>query len=352
MDSRKRRFVETAVSMALDPEHGYSQKPPSGRWGPDYDCSSFVYEVADKAGYSVGRENEGDRVRWTGTMTKDFKDAGFQLLPFANVGVSGLEIGDILLNLAVHAEVYLGGGASVGALNSETGDYEGEAGDQTGDEISIHPLKDVPIQWNFILRPPDEESEGDGEMPNYPMGQMNGWGAGMGNGYSRNNYPQSYSQTYGQGYSQGYGMYPQGNLGQMNGYSQANAGAWPQAGNQQGAKFVSGVQEANERFVPAGVTECFLTNDWKHLIVKSADQQGYPSMRVFDIQECMEDMGQQGYQAYPQGGEMVTRQEFEQLKEMLQNVQPAVSDPAGHAQGANGTPNANVQPNGRSGRNA
>lgn len=341
MDSRKRRFVETAVSMALDPEHGYSQKPPSGRWGPDYDCSSFVYEVADKAGYSVGRENDDGKVRWTGTMTKDFKDAGFQLLPFANVGVSGLEIGDILLNLAVHAEVYLGGGASVGALNSEDGDYAGEAGDQTGNEISIHPLKDVPVQWNFILRPPDEESEGDGNMVNYPNGYP---------GYPRT----TYSSTYGQGYNQGYGMYPQGNLGQMNGYSQANAGSWPQAGSQQpGAKFVSGVQEANERFVPAGVTECFLTNDWKHLIVKSADQQGYPTMRVFDIQECMEDMGQHGYsQGYPQGGEIVTRQEFEQLKEMLQNVQSAISDPAGHVQGANGPANANVQPNGRSGRNA
>lgn len=346
MDSRKRRLVETAVSMALDPEHGYSQKPPSGRWGPDYDCSSFVYEVADRAGYSVGRENDGDQVRWTGTMTKDFKDAGFQLLPFANVGVSGLEIGDILLNLAVHAEVYLGGGASVGALNSETGDYVGEAGDQTGEEISIHPLKDVPVQWNFILRAPDEESEGDGEMPNYPNGYP---------GYPRTTYPQSYGQTYGQGYNQGYGMYPQGNLGQMNGYSQANGGtlSWPQAGNQQGAKFVSGVQEANERFVPAGVTECFLTNDWKHLIVKSADQQGYPSMRVFDIQECMEDMGQQGYsQGYAQGGGPVSRQEFEQLKEMLQNVQSAISDPAGHAQGANGAAGSAVQSNGRSTRNA
>lgn len=348
MNSRKYRMVSKAVEMAEDPSHGYSQKPPSGRWGPDYDCSSFVYKVANDAGYSVGTGPGGDHARWTGMMTKDFKDAGFQLLPFANVGISGLKIGDILLNLAVHAEIYLGDGDSVGAEMSETGGYSGKAGDQTGEEISVHPVKDVPIQWNFVLRPPEDEREEreDDDMAGYPMGQMNGW-AGQtpqAAGYSR---PQGYGYQQG-GYPMGgWQGYPQGNLGQMNGYSQTSAGTgWPQA-NQQGAKFVSGVQEANERFVPAGVTDCFLTNDWKHLIVKSADQQGYPSMRVFDIQECMEDMAQQGM-GYQQGGDAtVTRQEFEQLKEMLQNVQSILSE-SGNAQGGNGS--GSMQAANRSGR--
>ena len=342
--SRKDTMVLKAIEMALDDRHGYSQKPPSGRWGPDYDCSSFIYEVADYAGYPVGRGP--DKVRFTGVMLKDFLEAGFQVLPFANVGISGLKLGDILLNLAVHAEIYVGDGVAAAAEHAENGGYIGKAGDQTGEEISLHPIADIPVQWNFILRPPDEEEDkegDDGDMPNYPMnqGNMGGWQGRMPNmnAYPQGGYTQSY--TYPQGMYNN-NTYPQGNLGQMNGYSQANAGGWPQA-NQPKHPFVSGIQEANEKFVPAGVTECFLTNDWKHLIVKTADQQGYPSMRVFDIQECMdESMGQQDMGGYPQGMEQpVTRQEFEQLKEMLQNVQ---SD--GHAQGTDRT--KSTRSNGRS----
>ena len=95
--SRKDKFVQEMEHFADDDSHGYSQKPPSGRWGPDYDCSSLIYEAADNAGYSVGTGS--DKVRFTGTMLKDFEKAGFQILPFANVGISDLKIGDILLNL-------------------------------------------------------------------------------------------------------------------------------------------------------------------------------------------------------------------------------------------------------------
>ena len=131
--SRREEFVDLALQYAENDSHGYSQKPPSGRWGPDYDCSSLLYSLADKAGYPVG--SGSDKVRFTGTMLKDFEKAGFQILPFANVGVSDLEIGDILLNLALHAEVYVGNGESVAATGSETGGFVGESGDQTGHEI-------------------------------------------------------------------------------------------------------------------------------------------------------------------------------------------------------------------------
>ena len=87
-ESRKQRMVELALQIASDPEHGYSQKPPSGRWGPDFDCSSLIYYLAHEAGYDVGIG--GDKVRFTGTMLKDFEKAGFQILPFANVGISDL----------------------------------------------------------------------------------------------------------------------------------------------------------------------------------------------------------------------------------------------------------------------
>lgn len=114
--NRRMTFVNLALYYAEDDSHGYSQKPPSGRWGPDYDCSSLLYFLAEKAGYPVG--SGGDKVRYTGTMLKDFEKAGFQILPFANVGISDLKIGDILLNLALHAEVYVGNGESVGATTA------------------------------------------------------------------------------------------------------------------------------------------------------------------------------------------------------------------------------------------
>ena len=131
--NRCSKMVQLAISMANDNRYGYSQKPPSGRWGPDFDCSSFIYYIADRSGYPVGTGK--DKVRFTGTMIKDFEKAGFQILPFANVGISDLKIGDILLNLALHAEVYVGNGESVGALSSENGGYVGEEGDQTSHEI-------------------------------------------------------------------------------------------------------------------------------------------------------------------------------------------------------------------------
>ena len=93
--SRREGFVDLALQYADDDSHGYSQKPPSGRWGPDYDCSSLLYQLAKEAGYSV--ETGSDKVRFTGTMLKDFEKAGFQILPFANVGISDLEVGDIIV---------------------------------------------------------------------------------------------------------------------------------------------------------------------------------------------------------------------------------------------------------------
>lgn len=50
---RKSRFVHYMLMYANDDSHGYSQKPPSGRWGPDYDCSSLIYQAAHDAGYPM-----------------------------------------------------------------------------------------------------------------------------------------------------------------------------------------------------------------------------------------------------------------------------------------------------------
>lgn len=308
LKSRREAFVDQVLRYADDDTHGYSQKPPSGRWGPDYDCSSLLYQAASDAGYDVGVGS--DKVRFTGTMLKDFEKAGFQILPFANVGISDLEIGDILLNLALHAEVYVGEGQTVGATSSETGGFVGEAGDQTGHEIERHPAITFDKDWDYILRPPDDDQyeeieEGDEEMPmNYgptPMPQQ--WG----NPQGANMYPQNtgYNQGY-QNYNRGTG-YPQGNLGQMNGYSQANAGGYqqgmmpmgPQGQSQQMETdycFVKGIEGARNSYGFPNSRKPLFDEDKPIFYAVTYGPQGTPvdihPYKFMDDFESMEDMPQ------------------------------------------------------------
>lgn len=341
--SRREGFVDLALRYAEDDSHGYSQKPPSGRWGPDYDCSSLLYQLANDAGYPVG--TGGDKVRFTGTMLKDFEKAGFQILPFANVGISDLEVGDILLNLALHAEVYVGNGESVGATSSETGGFVGEAGDQTGTEIEKHPVTTFDKEWDYILRPPsDEDEEGGDEVPMYnqPGQGLNGMyspttvpGSWNGN-WSNPMYPQGNRQPM--QYNTGY---PQGNLGQMNGYSQANAG-YPQGGAQgypQGMDndlcFVMGIEGAkNLQGAPNSRKAVFDEDKPLMYIVGFGPQGSVNDIHVYQFEECSEEMPQHlsplmkqnmmpmGGGLGQQQGDYITRTELEQmLKEMLPNAQ-------------------------------
>ena len=350
MSSRREAFVDLALSYAENDSHGYSQKPPSGRWGPDYDCSSLVYHLANEAGYPVG--TGGDKVRFTGTMLKDFEKAGFQILPFANVGISDLEVGDILLNLALHAEVYVGNGESVGATSSETGGYVGEAGDQTGQEIERHPVTTFDKEWDYILRPPVEEEteEGDEEVPYYGQ-NPNTWG---GNGQTM--YPQS-TMPMGRSYNTGY---PQGNLGQMNGYSQANAG-YPQAGMgyPQGMEndlcFVMGIEGAKNLIGTPNTRKAVFDEDKPLMYIVSFGPQGSVNdIHVYQFEECSEEMPQHlsplmKQNMMPMGGglgqqgDYITREELKKmLEEMLPNAQSTSSADA-NASRANGpTQSANA----------
>lgn len=376
--SRREEFARIASEMAEDPSHGYSQKPPSGRWGPDYDCSSLVYAAADKAGYSVGTGNLDGKVRFTGTMLKDFKDAGFQILPFANVGLGELEVGDILLNLALHAEVYVGEGQTVGAQASETGGYSGKAGDQTGREIERKPVYEYDKGWDYVLRPPEEPSEdeqedqGGHEMP-YPYSPTTA-GSVQGYGNYQPSMPWPGAQTRQQGWPQGgypanqgnMGGYPQGNLGQMNGYSQAGVGGYPQGQGGKQLTWVSGMEGARDHHLaPNSCEAMFDQQDPSVMYIKSTDQQGFPSIRVFKTQEMSEEMPQHhmpgemgmygqemgGMSQQQQPGQFVSRQEFDELKEMISNVQSAISG-SGFPQGNAESQSNSKQPSGRNSRSS
>lgn len=316
---RRDRFVDLALKYAEDDSHGYSQKPPSGRWGPDYDCSSLVYFLANEAGYPVGAG--GDKVRFTGTMLKDFEKAGFQILPFANVGISDLEVGDILLNLALHAEVYVGNGESVGATGSETGGYVGEAGDQTGHEIEKHPVTTFDKEWDYILRPPVEEEKED-DMPYY------GSNPNMWPGNGQTGYPQASRMPMGYNAS-----YPQGNLGQMNGYSQANAGMGYPHGMDNDLCFVMGIEGAKNLHGMPNSRKAVFDEDQPMMYVVSFDHQGNCNdIHVYHFEEVSEEMPQHlsplmKQNMMPMGGglgqqgDYVTRAELDELKEMLTNAQ-------------------------------
>lgn len=356
--SRREGFVDLALRYAEDDSHGYSQKPPSGRWGPDYDCSSLLYFLANEAGYPVGVGS--DKVRFTGTMLKDFEKAGFQILPFANVGISDLEIGDILLNLALHAEVYVGNGESVGATSSETGGFVGDAGDQTGKEIERHPVTTFDKEWDYILRPPSDEKDEEGDEDVPPM-NYNQPGQGMNGMYNPTTWPQySAPMQYApgnNGYPQGTQWsnrsYPQGNLGQMNGYSQANAG-YPQ-GMETDLCFVMGIEGAKNLHGTPNSRKAVFDEDQPIMYIVGFDHQGNCNdIHVYQFEEISEEMPQHlsplmKQNMMPSGsglgthqGDYITRTELEQmLKEMLPNAQsstqtePNSARPHGTTQSAN-----------------
>ena len=136
--------VKWAIAIASDNSHGYDQ---GNRWGPDYDCSSLVYEAFRVGGGFNLPVHSG----YTGSMVNDFTKIGFKWLPNLGNTQSGLLRGDILLNTRSHTEIYIGSGMNVGAHSNEFGGITGgKPGDQSGREISQGQYYSFP--WNGVLR--------------------------------------------------------------------------------------------------------------------------------------------------------------------------------------------------------
>ncbi len=148
--SKADKMVKHAKDIAADDSHGYTQDTGK-RWGPDYDCSSLMYECAKFAGYNI-KTGAG---KYTGTMVPDFKAAGFTVLPFDG-NLNDLDPGDIMLNVKNHTEMYVGNGKFVGAHSSENGTAYGKTGDQTGNEISVVSAYIPSYGWDYVLVPPKE----------------------------------------------------------------------------------------------------------------------------------------------------------------------------------------------------
>lgn len=136
--------VAWARGIAADASHGYDQ---ANRWGPDYDCSSFVISAYKAAGVPLA-------CTYTGDMRGDMLRCGFAVVSSTAVDLvtgAGLEAGDVLLNYAHHTALYIGGGRIVQASINERGGVTGGApGDQTGREIYERGYYNYP--WDCVLR--------------------------------------------------------------------------------------------------------------------------------------------------------------------------------------------------------
>lgn len=140
------KAVKWAYDIANDPEHGYSQIK---RWGPDFDCSSFVISAWENAGISLKKECAS----YTGNMRAAMLKCGFtdvtNMVNFARG--TGLLYGDVLLNTKYHTAIYAGNGYEIEASIDESGLVLGRlSGDQTGKEIFVRPYRNYP--WNVCLR--------------------------------------------------------------------------------------------------------------------------------------------------------------------------------------------------------
>ena len=138
------KAVAWAIDIANDPKHGYSQ---ADRWGPDYDCSSFVISAFEQAGVSLREAGAS----YTGDMRGPMIACGFVDVT-TQIGLDtgyGLQPGDVLLNYRAHTCLYIGGNK---VANCRTDEGHPQSGDQ-GQEIRIQDYWDGGSnRWNCVLR--------------------------------------------------------------------------------------------------------------------------------------------------------------------------------------------------------
>lgn len=143
--------VRLALQIAEDPAHGYDQ---GNRWGPDYDCSSFIITVWERVGVPL----KSSGASYTGNLKSAALRCGFRDVT-AQVNRqtgAGLQIGDILLNEASHVAMFVGNGNLVHAsINEQGGITGGKPGDQTGREICVRSYYNAP--WDCVLRYGDDK---------------------------------------------------------------------------------------------------------------------------------------------------------------------------------------------------
>ena len=151
--SKMETAVRLAEQIAADNSIGYQW----GGWGPStggYDCGHLIIDCFERAGYGV----KAAGATYTGNMRPVFLGRGFADVSAGvnlNTG-AGLRRGDVLLNQANHAALYIGSGRIVQARSN----LDGVPGDSSGQEIRVQGYYNYP--WDCVLRPPAEITGTDG----------------------------------------------------------------------------------------------------------------------------------------------------------------------------------------------
>lgn len=142
-------IIKEAKKIAADNRCGYSQ---SNRWGPNYDCSSFVITSLKRAGVDTNGASCSSNIRSALVSTGEFTYHSR-----SSIGMNtskNLKKGDILLANG-HVELYAGNGMNVGAHTN----YDGRSGDSTGKEICVKPYRGT--RWYGFLRYKEPYKKGD-----------------------------------------------------------------------------------------------------------------------------------------------------------------------------------------------
>lgn len=143
LDPRVEAMLAWAIATAEDDSHGYSQRV---RFGPSYDCTSFVCTALMEGGFAL------ESYVCTGGLLTELPKLGFTV--YRSRETEAVR-GDILIRLGKHAEICMGDGGCVAAHQ----DYDGRSGDSTGREIQYRKAGELygcPFcryrQYDYIIR--------------------------------------------------------------------------------------------------------------------------------------------------------------------------------------------------------